>query len=293
MNTDSNIIGIILGNGFDIAYGFKTKYNDFINSEHFKNLLSQGNNLAKFIYDVNSIQNWVDVEVEIGNYSYKMSQEELSHAEFIEQTKVFKKEYEDLRDALSLYISSLTSGYGNHKKMDNLVDEWFIPAFAKPEHKFYVATFNYHRNDNIAVLNKYKDHLFGTYLNFIHGITDFYSKTPCDIVLGVDEICKRARVPEHSFIVKSYNPHTDCSRFFDTIRLCKKYIIFGCSIGETDHRYFKEIFTQKNKEFLIYGFGNDEICKIKSRIAFICGDYTAFIKNNDVVFEDSTKYSCD
>lgn len=183
MDTCSNIIGIILGNGFDVAYGYKTRYSEFINSVHFKNLLSQGNKLAKFIYDVNSIQNWVDVEVEIGNYSYKMSQE-LSHAEFIEQTKVFKKEYEDLRDALSLYISSQTFVHGNHKKMDNLVEQWFVPAFTKPEHKFYVATFNYHRNDNVAILNNYKDHLFGTYLNFIHGITDLYAEKPCDIVLA-------------------------------------------------------------------------------------------------------------
>lgn len=288
MDTDLNIIGIILGNGFDIAYGYKSGYRDFLASDFFKKLLLQGNNLAKYISDVKEIQKWVDVELEIGNYSYEMSHK-LNHAEFIEQTKVFKKEYEDLRDALSLYISSLTYVYGNYQKMNNLVEEWFKPAFISTNNQFYVATFNYHRNDNIAILNNYKQHLYGTYLNFIHGITELYSEKPCDIVLGVDEICKRA--PEHHFIVKAFNHHTDCTRFFDTIRLCKKYIIFGCSIGETDHRYFKEIFTQKNKEFLIYGFGNDEICKIKSRIASICGDYTAFMNNNNVVFEDSTQYS--
>ncbi len=287
-DTESNIIGIILGNGFNIAYGYKSGYGDFIASDFFMKLLSQGNNLAKRIADVRDIQNWVDVELEIGNYSYHMSQT-LSTIEFVKQTTIFKKEFEDLRDALSLYISSLTYGNRNCKKMDNLVREWFMPAYTVPEHKFYVATFNYHRNDNVAILNNYKDHLFGTYLNFIHGITDLYAENPCDIVLGVDENCKHAA--EHSFIVKAYNPHTDCTRFFDSIRLCKKYIIFGCSIGETDHRYFKEIFTQKNKEFLIYGFGIDEICKIKSRIASICGDYTTFIINNNVAFEDSTKYS--
>ena len=49
MDTDLNIIGIILGNGFDIAYGYKSGYRDFLASDFFKKLLLQGNNLAKYI----------------------------------------------------------------------------------------------------------------------------------------------------------------------------------------------------------------------------------------------------
>lgn len=285
---ETEIIGIILGNGFDLAYGYKSSYSDFIASGLFSEQISQGNSLAKYILNVNSIQKWVDVEVEIGNYSYNMKQS-LRPAEFVEQTNVFRKEYEALRDALSLYISSLTWRKGNFKKMDDLVMEWMQPAYLNPQLKYYVATFNYHRNDNIEILNKYKDHLYGSYLNFIHGITDLYSEVPCNIVLGVDKTCQYA--PEHTFIVKENNPHTKDKPFFDSIGLCKKYIIFGCSIGETDHRYYNEIFTQKNKEYIIYGFGSDEICKIKERIGCICGDYSTFIKMNNVVFEDSSKYS--
>ena len=35
MDTDLNIIGIILGNGFDIAYGYKSGYRDFLTSDFF------------------------------------------------------------------------------------------------------------------------------------------------------------------------------------------------------------------------------------------------------------------
>lgn len=288
MDTTKELTAIILGNGFEIAYGYKTRYNDFIDSDQFNDLKFQGNNLAKHIYEVKNIQNWVDVEVEIGKYSYRMSQI-LPINEFIKQTEVFKREFEDLRDALSKYISQQTYTRVSHQKMDNLVAEWIRPALLNRQLKFFVTTFNYSRNDQSIILNRYKPYLHDSLINFIHGIAELYSEQPCDIVLGIDENCKHA--PEHSFIVKAFNSHTNASQFFENIGLAQKYIIFGCSMGETDYRYFYEILSQKNKQYILYGFGVDGLIDIRRRIAIITGNYTKFIKENDVRFIDSKQYS--
>lgn len=286
MDNISFITGIILGNGFDVAYNFKTRYNNFIESEIFKLLLSQGNHLAKHIMTVKEIQKWVDVEVEIGNYSYNMAQT-LNEIEFRSQTEIFKSEFIALRNAISLYISSQTSSISN-KKMDKLVEEWFTPAILDKSKKIFITTFNYHQSDIVNTFNYYKACIYGTYPLQIHGQADFYSETPCDIVLGVDENSPRA--PEHNFIVKSFDKNTNVIPFFRTIPLCDKYIIFGCSIGETDIRYFKPVFSQNNKMYEIYGFGENGLIEIKSRIAAIC-DFDTFITKNDVIFKDSKAYS--
>ena len=60
----------IIGNGFDIANGFPTSYGDFLESTDFKNLLSQDNQLAKYIRDKRNEAKWVDMEIEIGKYSF-------------------------------------------------------------------------------------------------------------------------------------------------------------------------------------------------------------------------------
>jgi len=113
---------IILGNGFDVAYGFKTKYSDFIGSEYFKELLATDNRLAKHIEDKFTKAKWVDIEVEIGFYSAMLERNTLIE-DFDAETSRFKNEYESLTRSLYLYIDSIRSGKTN-PKMENLVSHW-------------------------------------------------------------------------------------------------------------------------------------------------------------------------
>ena len=286
MQISAPLTGIILGNGFDIAYNYKTSYSHFVDSEQFIELLKKGNSLAKYIKEVKNLQNWVDVEIEIGNFSYNM-QQSLTQLEFINQTKIFKAEFFALRDALSLYISNQTSSLSN-KKMDKLVEKWFDPAFLDRDRKIFITSFNYHQSDVVNIYNRFYDHMYERNLLQIHGQADFYSETPCNIVLGVDENNRRS--PEHNFIVKAYDKNTKATPYLRTILLCDNYIIFGCSMGETDLRYFKPLLSQKGKKFDIYGFGDDGLIEIKSRISSIC-NLDSFITYNEVNFLNSEEYS--
>ena len=95
MNTQLNDVSkhpnvvVIIGNGFDLSMELKTSYKDFVKSKYFKCILEKNetllmdcldfkrnnskialydNGLAKWVQNVTTIQNWVDLEVEIGKY---------------------------------------------------------------------------------------------------------------------------------------------------------------------------------------------------------------------------------
>ena len=55
---------LIIGNGFDIDLGLKTKYSDFIESNCFD---ENKNNLFKSIYRSYKNMNWIDLENELKN----------------------------------------------------------------------------------------------------------------------------------------------------------------------------------------------------------------------------------
>lgn len=69
---------IIIGNGFDLNLGLKTSYNDFIKSNYFESLLEEDNSLAWHLSDQTQLNNWVDIENEITNYSTQINDDNLN-----------------------------------------------------------------------------------------------------------------------------------------------------------------------------------------------------------------------
>ena len=68
---------LIIGNGFDLNLGIKTSYKDFIQSEHFKDLVAKKDNMAEYFNEKNELNNWVDIENELTNYSIKVKNKNL------------------------------------------------------------------------------------------------------------------------------------------------------------------------------------------------------------------------
>ena len=60
---------IIIGNGFDLSLGLKTSYKDFIESDSFTLLLKKENSLTIYLNGKQEINNWVDIEKELTEYS--------------------------------------------------------------------------------------------------------------------------------------------------------------------------------------------------------------------------------
>lgn len=287
-NNDSKIVAVILGNGFDIANNFKTSYNDFVESEEFKTLLQAENALAKHIYNVKNLYNWVDVEIEIGNYSFNLEESAEPQKQRIVALQ-FLKEYNDLKKSLYSYINSMRSSNEN-PKMRALINQWLNLTLPHYNTKLFVVSFNYNLWDQIAFNNHaiLENILLGHPLH-IHGVTDYLVPESENIVLGVDYNNKRGK--SHNFIVKAFDNQARDKDFFSNILDASKFIIFGCSIGSTDTRYFKPIFEKsKGKEFEIYGYGKIGLADVQNNIAKLC-DFDSFKTINNVKFLDSSIYS--
>lgn len=282
------IVALILGNGFDIANNFKTSYCDFVESPNFKSLLDDNNALAAHIYKQKQLYNWVDVETEIGVYSSLL--EENTPPE--KQRKVatnFLDEYTALKKALYQYINSMTSGVTN-PKMEALINDWLNLTLPNYNTKLFIVNFNYNLWDHIRFFNNaIIDNLLGGQPLHLHGKTDYLVPDADNIVLGVDD--KSIRGASHNFIVKAFDNQTRDKEYFNNILKASKYIIFGCSIGGTDTRYFKPIFEKSTgKDFEIYGFGKIGLADVQSNISKMC-DFDVFKSSNNVSFIDSSVYS--
>ncbi len=285
---DYSITAILLGNGFDIANNFKTSYCDFVKSSMFADLLSSNNKLAEHIHGVYNLYNWVDVEMEIGMYSFYL--EDRTPKEKLNEINIeFEREYRALKSALYSYINFMTSVTTN-PKMVKLVEEWKNLTIPEYKTKLFIVTFNYNRWDTTTMLtDTIQDNIINRGPLHIHGITDYMVEDADNIVLGVEN--NGTRGASHNFIVKAFDSNTQAPTYFRNILNATKYIIFGCSIGDTDVRYFKPIFQKsKGKQFTIYGFGNKGLTDVQNNIAKIC-DFDSFITENDVDFKDSSIYS--
>lgn len=65
---------IFVGNGFDVAHGYKTKYSDFYaNSIELKELATKGNVLCQHILDNVKGDLWLDLECGLFEYSKSLT----------------------------------------------------------------------------------------------------------------------------------------------------------------------------------------------------------------------------
>lgn len=175
-------------------------------------------------------------------------------------------------------------------KMDALINDWLDLTLPGYNTKLFIVNFNYNLWDHIRFFNNaIRENLLGGQPLHIHGKTEYDTPDADTIVLGVDD--KSIRGASHNFIVKAFDNLTRDKEYFNNIFKASKYIIFGCSIGGTDTRYFKPIFEKSaGKDFEIYGYGEIGLADVQSNISRMC-DFNIFKSSNNVSFIDSSVYS--
>lgn len=282
------IKSFILGNGFELANNHPTQYGDFIENQSFQNLLKKGSLLARFMKAVPPSASWSDVENELGNYSMRI-EDSYQGKDFQRETIRFEQEYNELVMALYEYMNSIWYGISN-PKMEELVNTWKNGLCGEQKECALFVTFNYLSWDGVMLQEKMTNNHFVTgFPLYIHGHTSFSVNTPPRIVFGVDE--KTVHCQKHQFIVKSYNKNNQAETYFKHIFNARHITIFGCSMGNTDRRYFEPLFTESTgKTVDIYYWGNQGRKEIMARISAM-SNLDEFMKNNQVNFIDATPYS--
>ncbi len=114
------------------------------------------------------------------------------------------------------------------------------------------------------------------------------NRHPNEIVVGIDHYTQEVE-PAHSFLYKDQQLLHNLESTFSFIREKRFYVVYGCSVGDSDATYFREVFNhdQQGKIFLIYGYGPEAIETIKANIERICGiRIDELEKSNRIEFMD-------
>ena len=273
MNKNETII--FIGNGYDLACNYATSYADFIKSEHFTNL--KDNNLCIYINEQNYIQNWVDIETELYNYSRRLIE---NNKKDTATTAEFKREYESLCNALQGYLSDI---HTTRNRTDMSKDIKELQRIWNVENDIIkIIEFNYtpflRLNFQGTITDAAKYHKLHGYANI------GYEMNKNQIVLGIDE---SMQVDEsHEFLYKSNSDNIKIETVKQIILSAEKYVFFGCSFGKTDYWYYEKILNQKNKIYEIYDIIDKDV--IYGRIRSICGSITDFKSDNSLTIYNTS-----
>ena len=285
---------IFIGNGFDVAHGYKTGYNDFYNNcDELKKLATSGNLLCKHILDNIKGDLWQDLECGLYEYS-KMLTAQNGEGDKLSAER-FKKEFKELRSAMFFYIKKVigesVSGNPGYS-VGKLSEEWM-------RLECQIVSFNYSHivaaYSSDAHLHSYGLSFNADKLIYQHGSSynadRGWDNTADSIVLGIDENQKVEK--SHSFLYKSIQNVYNVNELIHSIDNKDVYIVYGCSMGASDAFYFKELFgkNKKNKIFIIYGYKDEAMDLIKENIIEYTGGINPFKadNNNEVFFIDSSK----
>ena len=258
---------VYLGNGFDIACGYKTRYSQFIDSPTFLEL-EKHCELAKWIRTKYNEDNdkWSDLEELLFLYSHQLAtQYKDDFFGFEKATHIFQNDHSKLVLALQDYISAQTwsNGSGN---IPQLIESWHGSLEIK-----WICCFNY---TPYAVIERLLyDYLM---LDRVHGsLSPQVKEQKIKVKLGIDRSMKVCT--EHSFLYKDSMPRyangiwvepdkwlvasakivkTDLHPSFNSDDVI---IIYGCSLGRSDTAYFRYLFKNaRGKRIVLYHYGDKE-----------------------------------
>ncbi|WP_165043282.1 AbiH family protein [Dysgonomonas sp. ZJ709] len=220
---------LILGNGFDLNLGLKTGYTDFIQSVFFTDLIKE-NHLCQYLQSQHELKNWIDIENELKIYSSKN-----------ESPNTFKSDFTLLSKSLINYLSTID--YSN-------IPEKSIPFDILKSiglDNLLIIDFNYTNTIKVIMerLQKPSNILMNNHIK-VHGSID-----EGQIIFGVED---NARIKsEYVFLKKAYNSNFKTINFDPILKKASRIIIFGHSLGETDHMYFKDFFNDISIGYDTYG----------------------------------------
>jgi hypothetical protein len=271
---------VIIGNGFDLNIGLKTSYSDFIKGKEFQQLLNQENSLAKHLNGIHSLQNWIDIENELKTYSKR----------FANSNGNFFAEFKNLSSALKEYLNAI--------EIPDFDIEMPAIKVIKAIKKMptLIIDFNYtntiSRISDFLNLDIYNEH------SHIHHMKIHGSLSDNDIIFGIED--KADTSPKHVFLKKSVNKSFKPLDFSKEILNSKNFVVFGHSLGETDHMYFEDYFRKssmstnkkESQNIIIYHYGEGSYYDLFSQIdKLTMRKITKLKQMNNVEFHDTKNYS--
>lgn len=217
---------LIIGNGFDLDLGLKSRYSDFFKSKFWPFSLKT-TPLANYLNRRLEINNWADLESVLGEYgersAHLQNQEGLDRADF-----------KQLRDCFNAYILDQQKTFEpNHS---SVAISLLRAMFGKGVNGYNeVYSFNFTDLDSIVkerfgLLTKYKLNV-----HYIHG-----RAKDGTAILGVGDYAELHEGTD--FMYKSFDMHYQPPLMIPNLLKADKVVMFGVSMSLVDFQYFQDFF---------------------------------------------------
>ncbi len=225
----SNIL--VLGNGFDLDLGLKTRYSDFAGSDEWKKYSSKEGNLFKYLDVKKEKERWFDLESELFNYANP----KVDRIRTLDADKLF---FNKLHEDLNIYLK---------KEQQKEIN---VNSYAAKLLKVVIqnASFKNIYSFNYTDLSIFAGQLgleFKSRCNYIHGKLSDNS-----LILGVNE---NKLHPKYDFLRKTMSPYYRSHNLFEDLYAADEVIFFGLSFGDIDYTYFNEFFRSQSSGGLLKG----------------------------------------
>lgn len=248
----------LIGNGFDINIGMKTKYKDFYN--YYLNQNSKSDIIIKIKKEIkNDIDNWSDLELKLGEYLDRLKEEKEAILIYNDITKELQKYLQEEEDKYNYNIDT-NIVYKDLLYPENHlrpIDIQYIKNNWKKEldtWQIRIISFNYTRAiEKIIAFNNEKLILetTNTYQKYVDAIEHIHGYANERMILGVNDAnqIKNQALKVNKKIVRRFiKPECNKTYGLGHDEKCNKWInnaniicLYGLSIGDTDKLWWNRI----------------------------------------------------
>lgn len=270
---------LIIGNGFDIDLGLRTRYSDFAKSNIWEKLMRNtygfDQDLLAALREAKEKEAWFDIEKTMNEYVRAIRPESLTtdlvdkdKKNFIEVTKALDKYLKDEQKSRTLE--------SNHYAAQVLRLIADVGGF-----EYY--TFNYTSLGDIATSCGIK--IDTSRITHVHGSLENDS-----IILGVLTDLANQLHEQYSFMYKDNSRFYMSNNMYEDFDKADDIIFFGHSINGMDFPYFKDFFIKqsgmggeyKSKHITIFTYDDDSNQQIRNSIRNAQVDLTQLFRRNNI-----------
>lgn len=212
---------LIIGNGFDLDLGLRSRYSDFYESDYWP-FHDKETPLAKFMESRCSISRWVDLEEALAEYGSKP---------FSTKSRLENDEpdFELLRSSFREYILNEQKTFSPKDS----VAARLLKSFVSTESTYSLFSFNFTSLNYIAKRKLWIPQDFD--YSHIHGCAEDGTD-----ILGVGDYANLTVGSD--FMYKSFDKNYAPPVMIPDMQFAKRVIMFGVSLGKVDYQYFDDYF---------------------------------------------------
>ena len=270
---------LIIGNGFDIDLGLKTRYSDFANSRIWEKLMENtsclDNDLLVALMNAKEKEAWFDLEKTMNDYVRAIKPAYLTTS----LVDTDKSSFVKVAEALSKYLK-------DEQKARTLETHHYASQVLRLVSEvggFEYYTFNYTSLSGIA--NSCGITIDTSRITHVHGSLENDS-----IILGVLATPTNQIHEQYSFMYKDNSRFYKSNNMYEDFDKADDIIFFGHSINGMDFPYFKDFFIRqsgmdgeyKRKHITIFTYDDDSNQQIRNSIRNAQVDLTQLFRRNDI-----------